>query len=297
MLCEYCRALRTEGYEYPESYCLIQPEENWRDFKAGPGCSLRWKTIQRKVEEYEEMEGRYYDALAKSYALEELEKDDVRLGKQIDNLKECLGLFDCNCPKPRHSYKGLTFNLLKNQIIVKRTDAIYEEYRSLELCGLVTADKAEDYDFLKKKDMDERFTFWVTKVGFDWLAKRESTDFASVKYKFLQGPVRYLTLDDKKQAEAYKKREKIKVGDQFIWQRTSDETITSGKLRRKYMYSPNFPYTEKGVLEVYKVYEGKNGYGPFVDYWLKIPEKDPKEYHIIINAVSAMKMQRKKEEE
>ena len=58
------------------------------------------------------------------------------------------------------------------------------------------------------------------------------------------------------------------------------------------MYSPDFPYMESGILEVYKVYEGKNGYGPFVDYWLKDTKKETKEFHIIINGVNAMKMKR-----
>ena len=31
MLCENCPALRCEGYEYPEEYCLIQSEDNIRE--------------------------------------------------------------------------------------------------------------------------------------------------------------------------------------------------------------------------------------------------------------------------
>ena len=115
----------------------------------------------------------------------------------------------------------------------------------------------------------------------------------------MQGPAHYLSVEDKKQAEAYAMRDKIKVGDRFAWKWSKtrkDEYITSGKLKDKYMCSPNFPYTDEGVLEVYKVYEGENGYGPFVDYYLKVPNESAEFYRIIVNGPDAMKMQKFKEE-
>lgn len=297
MLCENCKALRCEGYEYPEEYCLIQSEDNIRDLKKGPGCYLREKTICKKISKVEEKEGKYYDSLAKAYAIECLEKKTDILTEYIGDLKNCLGLFNYNCPKPKKRGQKKIYNLIWNKVVVKRTDTSYERYRELELCGFVNADKSylEDCDPFKKPDMNEPITFWIIKEGFEWLSKQDSHGPVFVEYKYLQGPAAYLSVEDKKQAEAYAKRDKIKVGDRFVWRRSKtrkDEYITSGKLKDKYMYSPDFPYMESGILEVYKVYEGKNGYGPFVDYWLKDTKKETKEFHIIINGVDAMKMKR-----
>ena len=133
---------------------------------------------------------------------------------------------------------------------------------------------------------DEASDFWLTKEGFRWLSQKEG-----ITYHYLSGPVVYLNTEDRLQVEAYGKREKIKVGDRFVWKRNGNY-ITSGRNRKKCMYSPDFPYEKEGPLEVYKLYEGRNGYGPFVDYWLKIPGKDESEYRIIINAIDAMKMKR-----
>lgn len=47
MKCRYCPALRTEGYEYPESYCALGvPDEEMIDFKdETSGC--RRKSIDK----------------------------------------------------------------------------------------------------------------------------------------------------------------------------------------------------------------------------------------------------------
>ena len=247
------------------------------------------------------MEDRYCSALGEAIALDDLEKDPGRLDDAIMALKDCLGLFAYNRPKPTFARKSQTktYHLLRNEIVSSRGDEEYKVFHELEQCGLMKSDTKIEDDPFKEPDMTEKITFWATEQGFKWLSEKMSGSHNTIRFETLEGPVTYLTKEHKKQAEAYRKRDKIRVGDRFIWKRSDtrkDEYITSGRLRDEYMYSPDFPYEVQGVLEVYKVYEGENGYGPFVDYWLKMPEKDPKEYHIIINAVEAMKMQRKKEE-
>ena len=84
MLCENCPALRCEGYEYPEEYCLIQSEDNIRELKNGTGCRLSEKTIRKRVEKAEEMEDLHYDGMAKAYALDCLEKKYDEFSEYID---------------------------------------------------------------------------------------------------------------------------------------------------------------------------------------------------------------------
>ncbi len=296
MLCENCPALRCEGYEYPEEYCLIQPEENWRDFKEGAGCCLSEKTIRKRVEKAEEMESLYYEGMAKAYALDCLEQKTDELSKYMDILKECLGLFAYNCPKSTKRGQKTIYRLIRNKVVTNRIDKRYSRYRELELCGLMYSDISRqiDYDPLKKPNAKDSITFWLTKDGFRWLSEKDTHGCNFVEYKFLQGPVEYLNMEHKKQIETYAEKGKIAVGDMFVWRRAKKNTeyISSGKLREKYIYSPDFPYAKQGVLEVYKVYEGENGYGPFMDYYLKLPNASENEYHIIINGVDAMKMQR-----
>ncbi len=301
MLCENCPALRCEGYEYPEEYCIIQAEEDIRDLKNGTGCCLRAKTIQRRVKKIEEMEALHYDGLAKSYALDCLEKKTAELSEYINDLKECIGLFDYNCPKPTKRGQKSIYSLIRNKRVLNREIKEYKRYRELELCGLIDSDisRENDYDPFNKPDMEEHIAFWLTKDGFKWLSEHDSCEDSVVEYKFLQGPVVHVSVEGKKQAEAYAVRDKIKVGERFVWRRSKicrTDYITSGKLKDRYTYSPDFPYTDEGILEVYKIYEGENGYGPFVDYYLKVPNESEEMYHIIINGVDAMKMKRTTEE-
>ena len=110
-----------------------------------------------------------------------------------------------------------------------------------------------------------------------------------------------------KQSAAWKKRDSIRVGDRFVWHfkdfPASDGTNsiygTSGTLPKKYMPCSDQWKPGRAVLEVLKVYEGKNGFGPFVDYWL-IPAEDRRywtgnaEDCIIINGPDAFRMERQK---
>lgn len=98
--------------------------------------------------------------------------------------------------------------------------------------------------------------------------------------------------EEKAQKKAYENRNRIKIGDKFLWRVTDPEYISSGKNRKQLVYSPSFPYESEGPLEVYEVYEGRNGYGMFVDYYLKVPNRDEAEYHIILNGPASMRMER-----
>lgn len=68
------------------------------------------------------------------------------------------------------------------------------------------------------------------------------------------------------QARAYENRHKIKIGDAFKWHFIGDYG-TSGQLPPRYMPVSRVFQGDK-IMKVCRVYEGRNGYGPFVDYCL-----------------------------
>lgn len=96
------------------------------------------------------------------------------------------------------------------------------------------------------------------------------------------------------QLKAYENRDKLQIGDAFAWH-FAEGYGTSGKLPRKYM-----PVSEgwdgDRTLRICRVYEGRNGYGPFVDYWLNADGvyKGTAKGCLIINGPDAFKMGRAK---
>lgn len=63
MKCSNCPALRTEGYEYPESYCLLGCEGT-RSFADGwSGCYRKPESIQKQVDKIEEKMNHQYDGI------------------------------------------------------------------------------------------------------------------------------------------------------------------------------------------------------------------------------------------
>ena len=68
MKCDNCPALRTEGYEYPETYCALYPEDDCREFKDGSlGCSHRLATIEKRLEVVREAEAHQWDGIGEWY--------------------------------------------------------------------------------------------------------------------------------------------------------------------------------------------------------------------------------------
>ena len=108
---------------------------------------------------------------------------------------------------------------------------------------------------------------------------------------------------------AWNKRDQIKVGDAFLWhgelqfedlhKKRKNYTVRSGDLPEGYISTDEFEADGDIVLKVCRVYEGVNGYGNYVDYWLnpsgKCVDNDrAKSGAIIINGFDAQKMERAK---
>ena len=100
------------------------------------------------------------------------------------------------------------------------------------------------------------------------------------------------------QRKAYENRAKIAIGDSFVWD-FDGEYGTSGRLPKKYMWIGREAFIiGRKVLKVCHVHEGRNGYGPFVDYYLNangIYDGNPKGC-LIINGPDAFKMKKTKSE-
>ena len=67
MRCENCPALKTKGYEYPESYCSVYPEDEICDFDDGCGCKHPWNAIKKRRQCNEEAEAHQYDGIVEFY--------------------------------------------------------------------------------------------------------------------------------------------------------------------------------------------------------------------------------------
>lgn len=75
MRCENCPALRIEGYEYPESYCCIYPDEETVEFPNGDlGCRHQLATIKKKIDELDKAMSKQYEGIGEWY-MKEQEKE------------------------------------------------------------------------------------------------------------------------------------------------------------------------------------------------------------------------------
>ena len=88
MKCDNCPALRTEGYEYPETYCCVYGEDECLEFKDGSlGCRHRLATIEKKLAIHDDYEAHRWDRIGEWYeqdekienAFREAVKDTCRL--------------------------------------------------------------------------------------------------------------------------------------------------------------------------------------------------------------------------
>lgn len=63
MKCNNCPALRTEGYEYPESYCLLGGEQTRTYADGWGGCYRKPDSIRKQIAKIEEQMAHQYDGL------------------------------------------------------------------------------------------------------------------------------------------------------------------------------------------------------------------------------------------
>ena len=86
MRCENCPALKTEGYEYPESYCSVYPEDEIYDFDDGCGCKHPWNAIKKRMQSNEEAEAHQYDGIVEFYQ-EQQKKEDTKIRYETEKMR------------------------------------------------------------------------------------------------------------------------------------------------------------------------------------------------------------------
>lgn len=78
MKCNQCPALRTEGYEYPESYCLLGAEAT-REYADGwSGCYRKLESIRKQIDKIEEQLAHQYDGIDEFMAEEAIQEQAMR---------------------------------------------------------------------------------------------------------------------------------------------------------------------------------------------------------------------------
>lgn len=91
MRCKDCPALKYEGYEYPESYCSVYPEDDCIDFADGTnGCTHPLNAIKKRLQKNSEVESHQYDGIIEFYQTE-ADKEQAALESLLAALKnkEC----------------------------------------------------------------------------------------------------------------------------------------------------------------------------------------------------------------
>jgi len=73
MKCNNCPALRTEGFEYPESYCAAGVPEDGK-MVTDDGCRYTMRRIAARIDRRDRQAARQYDGVAEYYQ-EEQEKE------------------------------------------------------------------------------------------------------------------------------------------------------------------------------------------------------------------------------
>ena len=108
MKCERCTALRTMGYEYPETYCC-KGIDNDHEKATEDGCTLHPMTVKKMVREYDEAWEMQYQDIGEWYEENEYNKkhntnvSDID-GAYVKQAIHCIGL-DYAKPYTRHGKK------------------------------------------------------------------------------------------------------------------------------------------------------------------------------------------------
>lgn len=130
MKCEHCPALKKEGYEYPEYYCAVYPEDECVEFKDGSlGCYHRIKTIKKLLEQYDEYRDHQWDGFAEWYEADQKLEFAVKAA-----IKEA-----CDIENLSFAYKDVDGNLfeanMKDEIPSALHDFVFRFRCSLEAQG------------------------------------------------------------------------------------------------------------------------------------------------------------------
>ena len=138
MKCDNCPALRTEGYEYPETYCCVYGEDECFEFKDGSlGCRHRLATIEKKLAIHDDYEAHRWDGIGEWYEAEMKKEQAVK--EAVRNA--------CELSEVVFAHEGLNNDLLRcemgDEIPSFLQDFVFRFQQALEYQG---------YDIVKRED-------------------------------------------------------------------------------------------------------------------------------------------------
>lgn len=91
MKCENCPALKTDGYDYPETICSVYGEDEAVEFRDGSiGCRHKLSTIEKRMKMFEEYQDEFYNGYVewaeKDEEIENAVKEAVLEACDIENI-------------------------------------------------------------------------------------------------------------------------------------------------------------------------------------------------------------------
>ena len=173
MRCHECPALRCEGYEYPEEYCLIGvPDEKLIDFPDGEcGCRKTYPVIKREAERIEALRDKSYEGIGEWYVLShEIEEDPDMLKKCVNAMTHAIGYSEIS--KIYHRHGKAFYKPARNYYATTRGTDSYPAWKKLHYCKLASCSVPDDEPYWEEPDMEEMLYFTVTREGAQWLSKR-----------------------------------------------------------------------------------------------------------------------------
>lgn len=163
--CDSCRFLRTEGYEYPESYCYLGiQDDDPKSFEDAKGCGCRYniRTLQKMERLHEEAE--YFQYIgAYDYwlmpTMDYTDEDKKILEYYRELIRHALGM-DNRKTYMRHGKKF--YKPYRNYFATTEYTSDYPYWENMVSAGLA-----------KKKIEDKGILYFVTRTGIDWLGEHD----------------------------------------------------------------------------------------------------------------------------
>ena len=163
--CDSCGFLRTEGYEYPESYCYLGiQDDDPKSFedKNGVGCKYNIRTLRKMERLHEEAEDLRYIGVYDYWLMPTMDYTDESekiLEHYRELIRHALGM-DNRKTYMRHGKKF--YKPYRNYFATTEYTSDYPYWENMVSAGLA-----------KKKIEDKGILYFVTRTGIDWLGEHD----------------------------------------------------------------------------------------------------------------------------
>lgn len=163
--CEECSFLGYEGYEYPETYCMVgvlDDDPKFDEDKKGCGCRYNLRTLKKMEKEREQqqyLEYLGYDDYMLMPSMKYTEENKKILEKYRKLMRHTLGM-DSKKPYKRHG--KWFYRPYRNYFYTHENTSDYPYWERL-----VEAQLAEKYE------TDHGINYSVTRRGMDWLGQND----------------------------------------------------------------------------------------------------------------------------